>query len=165
MEALEASYADTEAFEEGVAEPLRGLYHEVDGSWKFRMNAVKGIKTIEWERDSRIHRIPALFHAAWQAPDGRAGIVLANWTDKRRKAVVTDKRLGRCLVLHRCGAALASQALELQCAGASIEITVPALGSVLLEAPAPRPRTKQPATPIDTRRKDTDNRREYGSRT
>ncbi len=107
-----------------------------------RPAVVKAIKMIEWERDSRIHRIPALFHAAWQAPDGRAGIVLANWTDKRRKALVTDKRLGRCLLLHRCGAALTSQALELQRVGASIQITVPALGSVLLEAPAPRPRTK-----------------------
>ena len=99
---------------------------------------VKGIKTVEWERDSSMHRIPAIFHAAWRAPDGRAGVVLANWTDKRRRASVTDKRLGRRPVLHRCGTALTSRPLRLQRAGADIDISVPALGCVLLEAPGPR---------------------------
>jgi len=80
-----------------------------------------------------MHRIPAIFHAAWQTPDERAGVVLANWTDKRRKIVVTDNRLGRRLVLHRCGTTLTSRSLELRRAGTGINITVPALGCVLLE--------------------------------
>jgi hypothetical protein len=33
------------------------------------------------------------FHAAWQSPDARIGITLANWTTKRQKVTVVDPRL------------------------------------------------------------------------
>ena len=33
---------------------------------------VNGILMIEWKSNGRNHRIPAVFHSAWQAPDGRA---------------------------------------------------------------------------------------------
>ena len=100
---------------------------------------VTGIRTIEWEGNGRIHRLPAIFHAAWQAPDGRAGVVLANWTNRRRRAGLADRRLGTRVVLHRCGASLASRALKLQRAGAPLTVMVPALGCVLLETATARP--------------------------
>ncbi len=54
---------------------------------------VEGIRTVEWAYHDRLHRIPAVFHSAWQAPDGRLGFVLANWTTKRQKVTVVDPRL------------------------------------------------------------------------
>ncbi len=41
---------------------------------------VTRLEMIEWTYNRQIHRIPAIFHAAWQAPGGAAGVVLANWT-------------------------------------------------------------------------------------
>jgi hypothetical protein len=35
-----------------------------------------------------------LFHSAWQAPDGRFAVVLANWTAQAQKAVIREPRLG-----------------------------------------------------------------------
>ncbi|MBI2503445.1 MAG: hypothetical protein HYW07_09490, partial [Candidatus Latescibacteria bacterium] len=38
---------------------------------------VNGIQTLRWQHGGHDHQLPALFHAAWQAPDGRFGLVLA----------------------------------------------------------------------------------------
>jgi len=55
---------------------------------------VAGVKVIEWEHDGRRHAVPAVAHAAWQAPDGSYGVALANWTTEERSVTVTDPRLG-----------------------------------------------------------------------
>ncbi len=57
-----------------------------------RPAALEGIPTIEWTQ-ANAHRIPAVFHSAWQAPDGRVGVVLANWTSQDQAVSVTDPRL------------------------------------------------------------------------
>jgi hypothetical protein len=44
--------------------------------------------------------VPAVFHAAWQAPDGRLGLAFANWTTEAQKLTVVDPRLGESAVVH-----------------------------------------------------------------
>lgn len=72
---------------------------------------VKGIQMMEWQSEGRQHRVPSVFHAAWQAPDGRFGIVLANWTREKQAVVIQDARLpetkaGGAVVLHTSDHAL-----------------------------------------------------------
>ena len=55
---------------------------------------VEGVETVRWAHGSRYHQIPAVFHSAWQAPDGAFGVVLANWTTELQKTTVVDDRLG-----------------------------------------------------------------------
>ena len=68
---------------------------------------VKNIKNMEWNYESRVHNVPAVFHGAWQAPDGRLGIVLSNWTTDVQRVTVTDPRLGDAVIQH-----IASQSVE-----------------------------------------------------
>ena len=58
---------------------------------------VEGIPTMRWQHGGRDHQIPAVFHSAWRAPDGRMGVVLANWTtDTQRCACATRAWARRC---------------------------------------------------------------------
>ena len=50
---------------------------------------VQGIKMIEWDGNS----FPAVLHSAWRAPDGRIGLVFANWTGEDAQLSVKDERL------------------------------------------------------------------------
>jgi hypothetical protein len=54
-----------------------------------------GIKVVHWETDGEVHKIPAVFHSAWQSPQGRFGIVMANWTKETNEVTLSDSRLGR----------------------------------------------------------------------
>lgn len=102
-----------------------------------RPAGVEGIRTIEWEWKARIHRIPAVFHAAWQAPDGRAGVVLANWTVKPQKVQVADARLSKSFVIHTSGRRLQRKKMSVARTRAAFPVTIPALGSVLIESLSP----------------------------
>jgi len=73
--------------------------------------AVKSIQMMDWTHEGRQHRVPSVFHAAWQAPNGRFGIVLANWTTEKQTVIIKDTRLpgtktGDAVVLHTSGRAL-----------------------------------------------------------
>jgi hypothetical protein len=73
--------------------------------------AVNSIQVMEWTHEGRQHRVPSVFHAAWQAPDGRFGIVLANWTTEKQTVIINDTRLpgtksGDAVVLHTADRAL-----------------------------------------------------------
>ena len=50
------------------------------------------IKVVAWESHNRWNKMPAVFHAAWQAPDGRLGFVLANWTTQRQTCLLYTSR-------------------------------------------------------------------------
>lgn len=102
---------------------------------------VDGVETMEWEHNARMHRIPAVFHGAWQSPDGRAGIVLSNWTSIDRKISVADARLGTHMVQHRSAQRMITRPCKRQGTSSAIDITVPAHGSVLIENQHP---TEQP---------------------
>jgi hypothetical protein len=54
-----------------------------------------GIKIVHWESNGQVHEIPAVFHSAWKDPQGRFGIVLANWTKERQIVALSDSRLGK----------------------------------------------------------------------
>ena len=100
--------------------------------------AVENIKTMSWENSDHYtpvtlqHNIPAIFHSAWSAPDGRFGIVLANWTTEEQEVTVSDPRLGYQVTGHFSSKSLESKTLEVE--GSSLSISVPPLGCVLVEA-------------------------------
>ncbi len=99
-----------------------------------RPAVLQDVEIITWENNDAIHRIPAIFHAAWQSPDGRFAIVLANWTDKAKTARLSDARLGRFFTEHASGKTLSSRRHKCRHAGTRLNITVPPLGCTLLES-------------------------------
>ena len=60
-------------------------------------------EVLNWEHSGRSYKVPAVAHAAWQAPDGRFGIVLANWTTQTQTATIVEPRLGAQASVHVCG--------------------------------------------------------------
>ncbi|MFO1541093.1 MAG: DUF6259 domain-containing protein [Chloroflexota bacterium] len=46
-----------------------------------RSARLTGIPVRRWTFGDRVHRLPAVLHHAWRAPDGTLALVLANWTD------------------------------------------------------------------------------------
>ena len=67
-----------------------------------RPAVVQGIKRVEWAGRQRQNSIDAVFHSAWQSPDGSLGIVLANWTDETHQLTVKDSRIkpGSAITVH-----------------------------------------------------------------
>jgi len=59
-----------------------------------RPSKASAIKVVHWESNGKVHDIPAVFHSAWQSPQGRLGVVLANWTQESQNIDLTDPRLG-----------------------------------------------------------------------
>lgn len=67
---------------------------------------ISGIKIIEWAFSGRSNKIPEVFHSAWQAPDGRFGIIMANWTTEEQNIFIKDSRLQKgkeSVLLHVVG--------------------------------------------------------------
>ena len=98
-----------------------------------RPATVHGIKTVEWSANGRINRIPAVFHSVWQAPDGRMGIVLANWTTEPQIIAIHDDRLHPGedkLTLHVSGAG--QPGTPAYWAGGGVTLTLPALSCACL---------------------------------
>ena len=91
---------------------------------------VSGIPWVSWTYLQTPHRVPAVFHSAWQSPDGRFGVVLANWTKDARSVAVTDKRLGQAAVLHLSGRQLQTSKATRQLTG--FPITLPPLSCAVL---------------------------------
>ncbi len=87
--------------------------------------ATEGIDLVIWEYNARVHRIPALYQRCWQAPDGRLGVVLANWGTIEREVTLRDARLAGTWQLHTSG-----QTLEAR--EGALTATVPPLGAVLI---------------------------------
>lgn len=58
-----------------------------------RSATIHGIRTRRWSWGGRVHRLPAVLHRTWRAPDGRLALVLAAWDDRRSRIRVTDPRL------------------------------------------------------------------------
>ncbi len=99
---------------------------------------VSEIKTVSWTHEGRAHHIPAVFHAAWQAPDGRMGVALANWTTRRQTVRVRDGRLaatqsGR-VQTHVSGRRL--RTLDASFNQGAVEVSLPPLSCALLVASA-----------------------------
>jgi hypothetical protein len=93
---------------------------------------VSGIRTVGWQDGGKHHQIPAVFHSAWQAPNGRVGWVLANWTTEIQKVTLADSRLGDEMTQYVSASGRIERSSLAGVAGA-LEIAVPPLGCVLLE--------------------------------
>ncbi len=93
---------------------------------------IDGIVTKSWLYKERENRIPAVFHSAWSSPNGRFGIVLANWTSEGQTVHIHDRRLGPRYVKTVSATEMASTT---HTAGtAAVEVLLPPLSCVLLEA-------------------------------
>jgi hypothetical protein len=91
-------------------------------------------ETVCWEHHGRHHELPAVAHAAWQAPDGRYGVVLANWTAQERTVTVADPRLaGRCRVTG--GGGKRPVRSRVRC-GCTLTLRLPPLSCTLVATPA-----------------------------
>jgi len=93
---------------------------------------VQNIKIIRWQEGNHEHQIPAVFHAAWKAPDGRKGIVLANWTTETQEVCVVDARLGDRVLASVSADILESEVLS--SANGNFIIPLPKLSFILLES-------------------------------
>jgi hypothetical protein len=91
---------------------------------------IEGIETLEWDHNGRHYAVPAVAHAAWQAPDGRHGVALANWTTEERSVTVQDPRLGPSAVVHICGPN--QQEMAVDAGDAGVTVTLPPLGCALV---------------------------------
>jgi hypothetical protein len=72
-----------------------------------------------------------VFHAAWQAPDGRLGFVLANWTAQRQALTLTDGRLGKQVTVTTSGKKLSRKSVPVK--RSRLAVTLPPLSCVLVE--------------------------------
>jgi hypothetical protein len=89
------------------------------------------IKTIEWRWENTYYQVPAVFHAAWQSPDGRFGIVLANWTKDSQPVSILDGRLGERVLISVSSGELKSQTALVK--GGRLETSLPPLSCALVE--------------------------------
>jgi hypothetical protein len=108
---------------------------------------VQNVSIIRWQQGGHEHQIPAVFHAAWQAPDGRVGIVLANWTTETQEVCIVDERLGDKVLVSVSADSLESRMLS--STNGSFVITLPKLSFILLE---PRSIRKQSITDPSVRK-------------
>ena len=76
-----------------------------------------------------IHRL--VFHAAWQAPDGRFAVTLANWTNRSQQVTVRDRRLGKGMVIHTVAKRTTTKRVD--CRRGVMAITLPPISMVLAE--------------------------------
>jgi hypothetical protein len=95
---------------------------------------VEGIALQRWQWSSRDHAIPAVFHEAWQSPDGRHAVALANWTTRPQSVTICDSRLGARATAHIAAEQDTSQALI--AADGVFAVTLPPLSCVLVETAA-----------------------------
>jgi hypothetical protein len=114
----------TSALRRGAAQPFL-VYGRMHSPAR-----VEGIRTIRWQHDGKDHQIPAVYHALWQAPDGRLGWVLANWTTEAQIVSVCDARLGDQVTEHVVGRTATSRLRQIS--DGRLQVELPPLGCLLL---------------------------------
>jgi hypothetical protein len=93
---------------------------------------VAGIKIVHWESDGQVRKIPAVLHSAWQSPEGRFGIVLANWTSEDQTVSLADSRLGKQIT-----ETISTQDVKTRARPANlgkVAVSLPPLSCALIEA-------------------------------
>jgi hypothetical protein len=93
---------------------------------------INSIQLMRWQYEGRDHQVPAIFHAAWQSPDQRFGLVLANWTKEWQDVAVSDARLGTNGVWHLATRRVESKSYDNT--DESLALRLPPLSCALLEA-------------------------------
>lgn len=97
---------------------------------------VQKVKTVKWRHNGQSHTIPAVFHAAWQAPDGRLAIVFANWTNRRQNVILRDSRLCNKLIKHTISKRASVK--RVNCRSGRMPVVLPPISMVLLEEDKPK---------------------------
>jgi hypothetical protein len=97
-----------------------------------RPSVTANIQTVRWLSAGIEHRIPAVFHAVWQAPSGRLGAVFANWTNAAQAFTVADHRLGSTAVLTVSGRRMDSRTMAPQ--AGRLDVTLPPLACAVIES-------------------------------
>jgi hypothetical protein len=98
-----------------------------------RPSEVAGIKNVHWESEGQVRNIAAVLHSAWQTPQGRFGIVLANWTSESQTVSISDARLGKQIVVS-----ISTQDVKTrprQATPGKLPVTLPPLSCALVESP------------------------------
>ena len=85
---------------------------------------------VSWVHDDCPHEVPAIAHAAWQAPNGHFGLVLANWTTAAQPVDIVDSRLGDRVTVHVCGEKLHDETRAV--ADGKLSLSLPRLSCVLI---------------------------------
>ncbi|MCE5237675.1 DUF6259 domain-containing protein [bacterium] len=91
--------------------------------------------TCKWDHNGKHHAVPAVAHCAWQAPDGRHGVALANWTTEAQEITVCDARLGARAELAICAAEDRTREVALR--DGTTTVRLPPLSCALLSSPSP----------------------------
>ena len=86
----------------------------------------------EWDHNGKHHAVPAVAHCAWQAPDRRHGVALANWTTEAQEITVHDVRLGAQATLDLCAAVDGYRPVTLT--DGQAEFTLPPLSCAILSS-------------------------------
>jgi hypothetical protein len=97
-----------------------------------RPSNVQNIKTIHWNYEGKENNIPAVFHTTWQAPDGKTGIVLGNWTTEDQEVIVNDPRFGNKVLLTISSDGVKSDKSSIE--DGKFKVVLPKLSFVLLES-------------------------------
>ena len=92
---------------------------------------IEGVPLVEWEFQGKENAIPAVFDAAWMAPDGRHAVVLANWTSEAQEVKVRDLRLGGSVSVHTSAGRVSTGIAHH--VGEQVAVMLPPLSIVLLE--------------------------------
>ena len=90
-----------------------------------------GVQMVEWDFEGKHNAIPAVFDAAWMAPDRRCAVALANWTSEDREVRVSDARLGEKISIHTSARKNTDRTESLQ--GEWASVTLPPLSIAILE--------------------------------
>jgi hypothetical protein len=91
-----------------------------------------GIKIVHWESTARVHEIPAVFHSAWKDPQGRFGIVLANWTKEKQTVTLSDSRLGKQATESISGDEISTRPRAVE--RGNLSVSLPPLSCALIES-------------------------------
>ena len=101
-----------------------------------RMLRPPKVKTqrVEWSWGEKNNSLDAVFSAAWQSPEGRLGVVLANWTADEREVTVFENRLETSseLTVYMAGEKVESYKTAYD--GTSLSLKIPPFGCALVTA-------------------------------
>jgi hypothetical protein len=92
---------------------------------------IEQIGVMEWEYQGKRQAIAAVFHSAWQNPQGRFALALANWTADHQTAHIHDQRLTSIIRESISGVEMTENLR--QAVGGELTIDLPPLSIALIE--------------------------------
>ena len=93
---------------------------------------VSPVKIVHGESAGQVYDIPSVFHSAWHSPQGRVGIVAANWTNDPQAVTLADARLGTRITESISAKEVSSRRRDVE--KGKIALSLPPLSCALLES-------------------------------